>query len=65
MPDHDEPVRNGPVAAVISLRDLEGWSSAEVCATLGISEANQRVRLHRARSRVRGEIERYLAGVAT
>jgi len=52
------------VAAVISLRDLEGWSAAEVCATLGISEANQRVRLHRARSRVRGEIERYLAGVA-
>lgn len=38
---------------VITLRDLEGWSAEEVCETLEISAANQRVLLHRARTRVR------------
>lgn len=38
---------------VITLRDLEGWSAAEVCDAMAISEANQRVLLHRARARVR------------
>ena len=38
---------------VITLRDIEDWDSAEVCDALGISEANQRVLLHRARTRVR------------
>ena len=47
--------------AVISLRDVEGWSSEEVCNALGISETNQRVLLHRARSRVRNALEEYLA----
>ena len=47
-------------ALVITLRDLEGWSAGEVCNVLGISDTNQRVRLHRARARVRGELERYL-----
>ena len=47
--------------AVISLRDLEGWSSPEVCNVLGLSETNQRVLLHRARMRVRTELEAYLA----
>jgi RNA polymerase sigma-70 factor (ECF subfamily) len=47
-------------AQVISLRDIEGWSSAEVCDLLGVTEANQRVLLHRARSKVRRELERYL-----
>jgi len=34
---------------VITLRDIDGWSAHEVCDYLGISEANQRVLLHRAR----------------
>jgi RNA polymerase sigma-70 factor, ECF subfamily len=46
--------------AVITLRDVEGWSSEDVRNALEISETNQRVLLHRARSRVRGSIERYL-----
>jgi len=43
--------------AVITLRDVEGCDSKEVCQTLGISEANQRVLLHRARSKVRAALE--------
>lgn len=46
--------------AVISLRDVEGWSPEEVCNTLEISETNQRVLLHRARSKVRKALEEYL-----
>ena len=42
---------------VIELRDVEGWSSQEVCELLGLSEANQRVLLHRARSKVRQALE--------
>ncbi|HEX6693380.1 MAG TPA: RNA polymerase sigma factor [Longimicrobiales bacterium] len=38
---------------VMTLRDIEGWSSQEVCELLEISAANQRVLLHRARLRVR------------
>ena len=38
---------------VILMRDIEGWSAGEVCEALEISEANQRVLLHRARSKVR------------
>lgn len=45
---------------VITLRDLEGWSSQDVCNVLEISETNQRVLLHRARTRVRKSIEKYL-----
>src|SRR5215210_1603679 len=46
--------------AVISLRDLEGWSAEEVCNALAVSETNQRVLLHRARSKVRKALEEYL-----
>jgi RNA polymerase sigma-70 factor, ECF subfamily len=45
---------------VITLRDVLGWSSAEACNALGVSETNQRVLLHRARARVRRALERYL-----
>jgi RNA polymerase sigma-70 factor (ECF subfamily) len=47
-------------AQVISLRDVAGWSSQEVCDLLDLSEANQRVLLHRARSKVRAALERFL-----
>jgi RNA polymerase sigma-70 factor, ECF subfamily len=50
----------GAQRAVISLRDLEGWSAEEVCNALGLSETNQRVLLHRARSKVRKALEDYL-----
>jgi RNA polymerase sigma-70 factor (ECF subfamily) len=50
----------GTQRAVISLRDLEGWSPEEVCNALGLSETNQRVLLHRARSKVRKALEDYL-----
>jgi RNA polymerase sigma-70 factor (ECF subfamily) len=45
---------------VLWLRDVEGWSSEEVCNALAIQETNQRVLLHRARSRVRAALEPYL-----
>jgi RNA polymerase sigma-70 factor (ECF subfamily) len=43
--------------AVISLRDIEGVEAPEVCNILGIRETNQRVLLHRARTRVRAALE--------
>jgi RNA polymerase sigma-70 factor (ECF subfamily) len=48
---------------VLWLRDVEGWSSAEVCNALAIQETNQRVLLHRARARVRAALEPYLKEV--
>lgn len=47
---------------VITLRDIEGWQAPEVCTALEISEANQRVLLHRARGKVRQALERYFEG---
>jgi RNA polymerase sigma-70 factor (ECF subfamily) len=48
---------------VITLRDIEGWPSAEVCDALDVSEGNQRVLLHRARSKVRAAVEDYYGAV--
>ena len=45
---------------VISLRDVSGWTSQEVCNLLGLTETNQRVLLHRARAKVRSALGRYL-----
>lgn len=47
--------------SVIRLRDIEGYSADDVCQMLDISEGNQRVLLHRARSRVRQALESYFA----
>ena len=51
--------------AVITLRDVEGWSSEDVRNVLDLSESNQRVLLHRARSKVRQALEAYLEGEGT
>jgi RNA polymerase sigma-70 factor (ECF subfamily) len=45
---------------VITLRDIEGFTAGEVRDILSISDANQRVLLHRARSKVRRALEQYL-----
>ena len=52
---------------VITLRDIQGLSAPEVCELLDLSEANQRVLLHRARAKARATLERVLdesAGVS-
>ena len=46
---------------VILLRDVDGWTPMEVSDALGISDGNQRVLLHRARSKVRAALERYMS----
>ena len=45
---------------VITLRDIEGWSAEETRMLLSLSEANQRVLLHRARAKVRTAIDQYV-----
>ena len=52
---------------VLELRDIQGFTAAEVCDLLELSEVNQRVLLHRARSKARALLEGYLderAGVS-
>lgn len=44
---------------VITLCDVEGWEAEDVCRLLGLTRTNQRVLLHRARSRVRRALEQY------
>ena len=45
---------------VITMRDIEGFDAEETCNALGLTETNQRVLLHRARSRVRRALERHM-----
>jgi RNA polymerase sigma-70 factor (ECF subfamily) len=47
---------------VVSLRDGEGLTAAEVCDVLAISEGNQRVLLHRGRSTVRRALDEMVVG---
>ncbi len=42
---------------VVLLRDVEGLSSEEACQVLGLTQGNQRILLHRARARLRQEVE--------
>jgi RNA polymerase sigma-70 factor, ECF subfamily len=51
-----------PQRTVITMRDIAGCSSQEVCDLLEISPENQRVLLHRARSKVRSAIESHIDG---
>jgi RNA polymerase sigma-70 factor (ECF subfamily) len=48
--------------AVVTLRDVDEWSSEEVCNALGVSESNQRVLLHRGRQKLRAVLERASKG---
>jgi RNA polymerase sigma-70 factor (ECF subfamily) len=48
--------------AVVTMRDVEGFDSEEVCNVLNIRETNQRVLLHRARSKLRRALEEHLIG---
>jgi RNA polymerase sigma-70 factor, ECF subfamily len=50
---------------VVGLRDVDGLSSAEVCGLLGLSRENERVLLHRGRSRLRAALEEYIDGTDT
>jgi RNA polymerase sigma-70 factor (ECF subfamily) len=47
---------------VITLRDVVGMDAEEVCRTMSLTDGNQRVLLHRARSRVRAALDDHLTG---
>lgn len=59
-----DAIRHLPPAQqeVMTLRDVEGWTSSKICDALNITETNQRVLLHRARSKVRTALEQYFEG---
>jgi RNA polymerase sigma-70 factor, ECF subfamily len=46
----------------VTMRDVTGMSAEEVCAALGVSAANQRVLLHRARAALRAALAGYYRG---
>jgi RNA polymerase sigma-70 factor (ECF subfamily) len=46
--------------SVIAMRDIQGCGPEDVCTVLDITDGNQRVLLHRARSRVRAALERHI-----
>jgi RNA polymerase sigma-70 factor, ECF subfamily len=48
---------------VITLCDVEGWPAEEVCQSLDVTDGNQRLLLHRARSKVRAALEAYFGAV--
>jgi RNA polymerase sigma-70 factor (ECF subfamily) len=50
--------------AVVMLRDVAGMRSDEVCVVLGLTAANERVLLHRGRTRLRRALEATIAGSA-
>ncbi|HEV8603590.1 MAG TPA: sigma-70 family RNA polymerase sigma factor [Gaiellaceae bacterium] len=62
----EEAIEKLPPAqrAVITFRDVQGWSAEEVRNALELSETNQRVLLHRARSKVRRALEEYFSEAA-
>lgn len=53
----------GSQREVITLRDIVGCSAEETCSALGVSETNQRVLLHRARTKVRAALEQELGAM--
>ena len=50
---------------VLTLRDIDGWTSVEVCNALGLTETNQRVLLHRGRAKLRRALESYFESSVT
>jgi RNA polymerase sigma-70 factor, ECF subfamily len=46
--------------AVLTMRDVAGCDGPETCSALHLTEVNQRVLLHRARTKVRSAVEEYL-----
>lgn len=57
---HELPDRQ---RTVVALRDVHGLDSREVCQILGITEGNQRILLHRGRSRLRQLLEDHFSGI--
>ena len=47
---------------IVGLRDVEGFTAEEVCERLDLSQENQRVLLHRGRSRLRAALEAFVDG---
>lgn len=50
---------------VLTLRDIQGYSAAEACNALDLTETNQRVLLHRARAKVRAALEQHFESETT